>query len=188
MTIGTTDIYLLVIIVSALVVGFFWGAARSILALAAWLLAFLAGAYLKIELGAYLARQWDNFPAAFSEMAAFGIIYGGLLIAAPVVIFVATRGSQRVSRYQAVDDLVGSFFAVFAAVLGIAGILIVLATFYEVDESGLVDPGGGPDWVANLYQSLLNSNIGASIERHLVPIIGTVLGPILPADVREVFT
>lgn len=186
MTIAAMDIYLLVIIVSALVVGFFWGAARSILLLAAWLLAFLAGAYLKIELGSYLARQWDNFPPAFSEMAAFGIIYLGLLLAAPVVIFVSTRGSGRVSRYQVVDDLVGSLFAAFVAVIGVAGLLIVLATFYDVNE-GFVDPQRGPTWVATLYQSLLDSSIGGSIERNIVPIVGTVLGPILPPDVREVF-
>lgn len=187
MTIGTTDIYLLVIIVAALVVGFFWGAARSVILVAAWLLAFLTGAYLKLELGSYLAQQWTNFSPGFSEMAAFGLIYLGILLAAPAVIFISTRGSQRISRYQVLDDLVGSLFAVFVAVIGIAGLLIVLATFYPVTD-GIVDPTGGPDWTANLYQSLLSSSIGGSIDRHVVPIIGTVLGPLLPADVREVFS
>ncbi len=56
MIIGTADIFLLVIIVSTLVVGFFWGAARSLMLLAGWLLAFLVGAYLHLELGAYLAK------------------------------------------------------------------------------------------------------------------------------------
>ncbi len=186
MTIATTDIYLLVIIVSTLVVGFFWGAARSVLLLGAWLLAFLVAAYLKIELGDYLMQQWRNFPPGFNDMAAFGLIYIALLVAAPVVIFIGTRGSQSVSRYQVLDDLVGALFAVFAAVLGIAGLLIVLSTFYPA-EGGVVDPGGGPLWTASLYQSLLSSTIGGSIDRHLVPIIGTLLGPILPQDVREVF-
>ena len=40
---------------------------------------------------------------------------------------------------------------------------------------------GGPDWTANLYQSLLNSTIGRGINEQLVPLIGTVLGPILPS-------
>ena len=186
MTIATTDIYLLVIIVSTLVVGFFWGAARSLLMLAAWLLVFLVGAHLKVELGAYLTRQWTSYPPGFSDMAACGIIYVGLLLAAPVVIFVGTRGSQRVSRYQVVDDLVGALFATFVAVLGIAGLIIVLSTFYGTDPA-VGDPLGGPLWTANLYQSLLNSSIGGSIERYLVPLIGTLLGPILPLDVREVF-
>ena len=185
MNIGTTDIFLLVIIVSTLVVGFFWGAARSIMLLAAWLLAFLAGAYLKLQLGSYLAKQWTNYVSSFSEMAAFGIIFVGLLLAAPFIIMATTRGDQRVSRNQTLDDIVGAAFAMFVAILGIAGVMIVLSTFYGTDIL-VVDPAGGPEWTANLYQSLLNSAIGSSIERELIPILGSVLGPILPPDVREV--
>jgi uncharacterized membrane protein required for colicin V production len=186
MTIGTTDIFLLVIIVSSLVVGFFWGAARSLMLFAAWILAFLAGAYLQTELGAYLARQWEQYDAAFNQMAAFGIIYVFLLIAAPIIIFVVTRSNQRVTRYQVLDDLTGALFAVFVAVLGIAGLMIVLATYYG-DGDPVVQQLDGPQWTANLYQSLLLSNIGSSIDEHLVPIIGTVLGPILPDVVSDVF-
>jgi uncharacterized membrane protein required for colicin V production len=186
MTIGTTDIFLLVIIVSTLVVGFFWGAVRSLMLLAGWTLAFFAGAYLQTELGTYLAGQWSNYTPAFAQMAAFGIIYVFLLLGTPVVIFAVSRSSQRVTRFQVLDDLVGALFAVFVAVLGIAGILIVLATFYG-DGQPVVDPAGGPAWTANLYQSLLLSNIGSGINEHLVPIVGFVLGPVLPDNVREVF-
>ncbi|MEX1334446.1 MAG: CvpA family protein [Candidatus Limnocylindrales bacterium] len=185
MTIGTTDIFLLVIIVSTLVVGFFWGAVRSLMLFAGWIIAFFAGAYLQLELGAYLARQWDNFDDAFNQMAAFGLIYTAILVAAPVVIFITTRSSQRVTRWQVLDDLVGALFAVFVAVLGIAGVMIILATYYGSDP--VVDVAGGPQWTANLMQSLLLSNIGSNIYEHLVPIIGFILGPILPASVNEVF-
>ena len=185
MTIGTTDIFLLVIIVSTLVVGFFWGAVRSLMLFAAWILAFLVGAYLQLDLGAYLARQWDNFDPAFNQMAAFGLIYTAILVAAPVIIFMVTRSNQRVTRWQVLDDLVGALFAVFVAVLGIAGVMIVLASFYGTDP--VVDATGGPQWTANLYQSLLASDIGGKIYEHLVPIVGAVLGPILPANVNEVF-
>lgn len=181
----STDILLLVIIVATLVVGFFWGAARSVMFLAFWLLAFLAGAYLKVEFGSYLASQWTSFAATFNEMAAFGIIFMGLLLAAPILILVLTRGSQRLSRFQVLDDLVGAAFAVFVAFLGIAGLMILLSTFYEV-EGPIVGAAGGPEWVADLYQALLGSGIGGAIGERLIPIIGTILGPILPSDVREV--
>jgi uncharacterized membrane protein required for colicin V production len=186
MAIGTMDIFLLVIIVSTLLVGFFWGAARSLMLLAAWLLAFLAGAYLRLELGSYLARQWNNYPAGFSEMAAFGLIFVGVLLAAPVVIMLLSRGNQKVTRSQVLDDLAGATFAVFAAVLGIAGVLIVLATYYGPADV-FIDNPGGPEWTASFYQTLVNSTIGAGVNEHLVPLVGTLLGPILPADVREVF-
>jgi uncharacterized membrane protein required for colicin V production len=184
---GTMDIFLLIVIVSTLIVGFFWGAARSLMLLAAWLIAFLAGAYLKLEQGSYLASQWDNYVATINEMAAFGLIYQVVLVAAIVIIFVITRGNQRVTKYQVLDDVVGALFAVFVAVLSIGGIIIVLATFYGPDPGPVVDWSGGPEWTASLYQSLLSSNIGGGINEHLVPLIGAVLGPILPPDVREVF-
>jgi uncharacterized membrane protein required for colicin V production len=183
MTIGTTDIFLLVIIASALVVGFFWGTVRSILMLGAWLAAFLAGAYLKLQLGVWLARQWTEFPPQFNEMAAFGIIYLAILLAAPVFVFLGVRGEQRVSRYQALDDLAGAAIALLVAVLGIAGLIVVLSTYYG--EAGATAPGG-PDWVATLYSSLLASTIGGGIADHVVPVMGAVLGPLLPPDVREV--
>ena len=140
MTIGTMDIYLLVIIVAALVVGFFWGAARSLMLLAAWLLAFVVGAYLQLQLGSYLAAQWTNYLSAFSEMAAFGIIYMGILLAAPIVIVASTTGSQQFSASQALDDVAGALVAMFVAILGIAGLMIVLATFYGHWEP-FVGPG-----------------------------------------------
>jgi hypothetical protein len=186
MTIGTTDIFLLVIIVSTLVVGFFWGALRSLLLLAAWVLAFMFGAYLKTSLGAYLGREWGQFSAGFNDMAAFAIIYLAILLAAPFVIFVSTKGNQRVTRYQVLDDLTGALAAVSVALLGIAGTMIVLATYYGTGST-VIDPAGGPQWTATLYQSLLLSSIGAGINDTLVPLIGVVLGPFLPSTVSEVF-
>ena len=130
MSIGTMDIYLLVIIVAALVVGFFWGAARSLMLLAAWLLAFVAGAYLKLRAG-FLPRQGvDQLPARLRRHGGLRHHLRGLLLAAPIVIVVSTRGAQRVTRSQALDDLVGALVAMFVAILGIAGLIIVFATFY----------------------------------------------------------
>jgi uncharacterized membrane protein required for colicin V production len=184
MIIGTTDIFLLVIIVSTLVVGFFWGALRSLLVLAGWVFAFVVGAHLKTQLGAYLDREWGQFSTAYNDMAAFGIIYIFILLSAPFVVFISTRGGQHLTRYQVLDDLVGAAFAVFVAVLGIAGTMIVLSTFYGTEA--VVDASGGPQWTANLYQNLQLSSIGSGAYEILAPIIGFVLGPILPADVREV--
>jgi uncharacterized membrane protein required for colicin V production len=187
MTIGTMDIYLLVIIVSTLLVGFFWGLARSLMLLAGWLLAFVAGSYLQLQLGSYLANEWPEFVPSFSEMAAFGIIFVGLLVATPVFVVAATEGNQRIVRIQSVDDFLGAALATLVAILGIAGLMVVLATYYGT-QGPVVDPEGGPAWTANLYEGLLNSNIGSTVADQVVPVLGSILGPILPPDVREVMT
>jgi hypothetical protein len=182
---NTTDIFLVVIIIASLLVGFFWGAARSLFLLAAWLIAFIVGAYLQLQGGSWLARQWTNFDAAFNQAAAFGIIYLGFLLLAPIVIVVGTSGDQRLSRSQVLDDAVGAVFAAFVAVLGIAGVMIVLSTYYAGRE---VAELAAPDWVTNLYNSLESSGTGRSISERLIPLIAAVLGPLLPQHVREAMT
>jgi uncharacterized membrane protein required for colicin V production len=184
-TISTMDIYLLVLIVAALVVGFFWGATRSLLLLAAWLAAFLAAAHLRLNLGSYLAQQWTDYPASFSSMAAFGIIYVGVLVAAPVAIIMTTKGSTRISANQALDDLAGAVLAAFAAILGIAGLIVVMSMFYGRPEP-IISSQGGPEWTASLYESLINSAIGSSIADRLIPLLEVVLKPVLPYEVWEV--
>jgi uncharacterized membrane protein required for colicin V production len=182
---NTTDIFLVVIIIASLLVGFFWGAARSLFLLAAWLVAFIVGAYLQLQGGSWLARQWTNFDAAFNQAAAFGIIYLGFLLLAPIVIVVGTSGDQRLSRSQVLDDAVGAVFAAFVAVLGIAGVMIVLSTYYaDRDVAELA----APDWVTALYRSLETSGTGRSISERLIPLIAAVLGPLLPPHVREAMT
>jgi hypothetical protein len=64
--------------------------------------------------------------------------------------------------------------------------MIVFSTYYDATET-FIDPTGGPDWTATMFQSLLTSNIGGEIYERIVPVIGTLLGPILPIDVRAVF-
>ena len=179
---NTADIFLLVIIVSALLVGFFWGAARSLMLLAAWLVAFILGAYLQISVGAWLSRQWTNFDASFNQAAAFGIIFIGFLLLAPIAIIIGTDSDQRLSRSQVLDDAVGAVFAAFVAVLGIAAVMIILGTYYDGRPVGEI---AAPEWVTNLYLSLVSSGTGRSIDERLIPLLSAVLGPLLPPHVRE---
>ena len=185
MTIGTMDIYLLVIIVAALVVGFFWGAARSLMLLAAWLLAFVGGRLPAAPAGLLpgLASGPATRPASArwrpSASSTWACCWRHPSSSWP------PRGHQRFFASQALDDVVGALVAMSVAILGIAGLMIVLSTFYGSGEP-FVDPAGGPDWTAQLYQSLLDSTIGGAIDEQLVPVLGTILGPILPPDVREV--
>lgn len=181
----TTDIFLLVIIIASLLVGFFWGAMRSLMLLAAWLIAFIVGAYLQLQVGAWLSRQWTNFDPAFNQAAAFAIVFVVFLLLAPVIIILGTDGDQRLSRSQVLDDAVGATFACFVAVLGIAGLMIILSTYYG-DRP--VSDIAAPDWVTDLYRNLQASGTGRAIDERLIPLISAILGPLLPPHVREAMT
>ena len=72
----------------------------------------------------------------------------------------------------------------FVAVLGIAGIIVVLATAYAGPPGATVV---GPDWTRDLYNSLTtDSEIGSRLADTLIPALGSILGLLLPGYVREV--
>lgn len=176
------DIYLIVIFTVATLVGFFWGAMRSLLLLGVWLAAFLVAAHVKIAAGSLLARQWFQFDPAFNEMAAFGLVFVGIVLVAPVLIFIGTKGDQSLTRWPLVDDLIGALFAFAAAVLAVAAVIIVLETFYGTPRAEF---GGNPQWTADFHASLTNSAIGSSIQDRLLPLMEPVLRLLIPADVAE---
>ena len=45
--------------------------------------------------------------------------------------------------------------------------------------------GQGPEWTASVYQGLIGSTFGGRLADSLVPALVTLLGPLLPAGVRQ---
>jgi uncharacterized membrane protein required for colicin V production len=177
----SADIILLLILAGAFLIGFFWGVMRGLLALAAWVVVFLLSAHLSIPVGDYLARQWINFTSEYSHMLSFLILYALLMIVSLVLIHIGVKGSQDVSRWPLVDDLLGGALAVALAVLIIGGTIAILQLFYKPDPLSTASA----QWTLELYNGLHTSTIGSQIESGLVPFIGTILGPLLPASIHS---
>jgi uncharacterized membrane protein required for colicin V production len=176
----SADILLLLILAGAFLIGFFWGVVRGLLALAAWVVVFLLSAHLSIPVGDYLARQWGNFSTEYSHMLAFLIVYTVLTVVSLVLIHVGVKGSQDVSRWPLVDDLLGGALAVALAVLIIAGTLAILGLFYKPEPLS----SASAQWTLDLYNGLHSSTIGGQIESGLVPFIASILGPLLPSSIH----
>jgi uncharacterized membrane protein required for colicin V production len=182
----SADIVLGLIIGGAFLLGWFWGVVRSLLMFGSWFVVFVITAYLAQPVGDYLERQWTNLSPAYNEMAAFAILYLAGLLLAFILVHVGTRGAQGVTRWPLLDDLAGAILCTATAVLGIAGMIVIFRTFFE----GAPEPGAvlGPEWVLNIYTATLDSGIGNWIVQNLIPILGNLLGPVLPQSVRSAMT
>jgi hypothetical protein len=180
----SVDIVLVLIIAGAFLLGFLWGVIRSLLMLAAWFVVFVLSAILSVPVGDYLTNQWTAYSADWDHMAAFAILYVLGLIIAIVLAWIGVRGAQGVTKYRLLDDVGSGAVMAFVAVLGIAGIIVILATAYAGPPGATVV---GPDWTRHLYESLTtNSQIGSGLADTLIPALGTILGLLLPDYVREV--
>lgn len=179
----TFDIVLVLVIAGAFVLGFLWGVIRSLLMLAGWLAVFLLSALLSVPAGDYLTGQWSAYDTHWNHMAAFAILYFAGLVLAAILIWIGVKGAQGLSRYRLLDDVVSGAIMAVVAVLGIAGLIVILATAYRGSLGFAVV---GPDWTREVYQSLLDSRIGDALTRTVIPLLGTLLGPLLPSYVRQV--
>lgn len=177
----SADIILLLILAGSFLVGFFWGVVRGLLSLAAWVVVFLLAAQLSVPLGDYLAKQWTSFTSDYNHMLAFLIVYALLFVVSLILIQIGVKGSQDVSRWPLVDDLLGGALLVTLAVLAIAGTITILQMFYHPEAASSASAA----WTQQLYNALHTSTIGGQIESGLVPFIISIFSPLLPAGVNS---
>jgi uncharacterized membrane protein required for colicin V production len=178
----SADVLLLLIVAGAFLFGFFWGVMRGLLGLAGFFVVFVLSAHLSEPVGDYLAAQWTGYTAAYDHMLAYFIVFTLLYTLTLILITIGTRGSQDLSRYPLVDDVVGALLGACLAILCVAAVIAILKTFY----GPFAPPSGqGAEWTANLYRALLGSTFGGQISDAVVPVLITVLGAVLPASVRQ---
>lgn len=179
----TFDIVLVLVIAGAFVIGFLWGVIRSLLMLAGWFAVFLLAALLSVPVGDYLTTQWSAYDTHWNHMAAFAILYFAGIVLVAILIWVGIKGAQGLSKYRLLDDVVSGTIMAVVAVLAIAGLIVLLASAYRGSLGFAVI---GPDWTRQVYQSLLDSRIGDALTRTVIPVLGSLLGPLLPSYVRQV--
>lgn len=101
-----------------------------------------------------------------------------------MLAWIGVRGAQGVTKYRLLDDIGSGALMAFVAVLGIAGIIVILGTAYAGPPGATVV---GPQWTREMYDNLLlNSQIGSGLADTLIPALGNILGILLPGYVREV--
>ena len=172
------DIALLLIFVGAFLIGILRGALRQLITLGAWLVAFVLAAYVRQPVGDWIATQAD-YSRQYVDMLGFGLAFLVLFGLALVVIQIGGRTVQLVER-PGLDEALGGVLGIAWAVMAITALLIVLNTYYA-DPLRLSNELAV---VRDLNNGLRQSSIGSALYQQAVPGLLSILGPLLPAEVR----
>lgn len=167
----------------AFLLGFARGAVRQLVALGALLVAFILAAHLRLPVADWLVTQDARFSLEYGQMLGFLLVLAVIFGLALLVIQV-TGATLQVSSRPMVDDVLGGLFMVGVAVLAVASLLVALGTYYDVAQT-TTTVEVGPVSAANA--ELEDSAIADVLRAELVPGLVALLGPLLPADVRDVF-
>ncbi|MEP7379823.1 MAG: CvpA family protein [Chloroflexota bacterium] len=175
------DVAIVLFLVGCMLLGFFRGALRQLLALGAWLVTFIVAAQSRSFLGDWLRGQEPDFSVQYAQMLGFLIGFAVLFTAALALIELSGR-TTTLSNRPIVEEVVGSGVMLIVGVLVLSGILVALGSYYAT-RGGAVT--AEIDQVRQLNAVLGDSKIVGVLRDTLVPWIQTLLGPLLPPDVRH---
>ncbi len=174
------DIAIVVLLIALLLVGFFRGALRQLLALGATLVTFVIAAHGRNFLGEYMRAQEPDFSVQYASMLGFLVTFLILLIAVLAIIELSGR-TVTLSNRALVEEVVGGGALVAVGVFAITGVLFALDTYFAAPTGFTAEVG----LVSQLRTALGESRIATVLHETLVPLVQSLLGPLLPADVRH---
>ena len=159
------------------------GFIRRLASLGFLAVSFVAAAYLREPVAGIIEALFPDMRPEYPGFIAFAVTFGVLLIALnivskPILSRMAVGGLSR-----AADRALGAVLGLAEAVL-LASIGIVIVTTYANDEmiGGFAAIGVLPD----ISEALEGSSIARVLMATTVPLVLTLLGPLLPPDIKSV--
>jgi uncharacterized membrane protein required for colicin V production len=168
---------------AAFVVGAMQGAIRRLLGIASMLFAFLLSANLRDPVGNYLADNWRQFPAGYTKLLAFGLLFGVLWIGLSLLIQGFYKRTDIYAARPVVDELLGGFLGLVQGFLLLCVALVIFGSYT------LPAPFPGEViFVRQIQDVLLNqSHIAAALRDGALPVMIHSSGFLLPNDIVAMF-
>jgi uncharacterized membrane protein required for colicin V production len=171
--------------VAMFVLGYAQGVVRRLIGIVSIAFSFLLAANLRPTLGSFFATNWTQFPAEYSYMVAFAILF----VLATVIFALITQSFYKrapiFARYPVLDELLGGVLGVVEALLLVGCGIAILDSFYRLP----VGIGGdqGVAQIRDLYNAV-NASAAAEVFRStLIPAFVTITGPLIPSDIQALF-
>jgi uncharacterized membrane protein required for colicin V production len=180
------DAIAILVVLGFFVLGFAQGTIRRLLGLAVTVLAIVVALLLRGPVGDWFARYWTQFPPEYVTMLAFGGVFLLVWVVASVTVQTFYKRQDLFTKTALADEIIGGLLGVLQALLLIGMLVLVLDSFYTLPG---ITPD--PDEIA-LFRSLFEfvdpSRTAAVFRDTLIPAFFTIAAPIVPADLRALYT
>lgn len=165
------------------VAGAMQGAIRRLLGIASILAAFLLAANLRDPLGDFLGNNWQQFPAGYSKLLAFCILFGVLWAGLSLVIQGFYKRTEIYASRPVVDEIVGGLLGLVQAFLLLCVAIVILGSYV------LPAPFSGEvSYLRQVQDIVLNqSHITSALRSGVVPTLIHAVAYLLPADIVAMF-
>jgi uncharacterized membrane protein required for colicin V production len=176
------DIVIVLVAMAIFVVGWFQGAVRQILSIAAFVVAFLLAANLRDPLGDFLARNWTFWDREFNLTLALLGLWITFSVTLQIGILSFYRGVVISRRLVILDELLGGLLGAFQVFLVLALLTLTFDSYYLVTPRPVAFHD--VEWARSFDALLKDSVLVGALRDSLGAWLLTLLGPLLPSDLR----
>ncbi|MFL5677201.1 MAG: CvpA family protein [Chloroflexota bacterium] len=179
-----TDLLLALFIAGYVVGGWRTGLLRRLAGLVFVAIGLIAGAYLRVPVGALVTGFFTDVPPEYGDMVGYAVTFAVIvmalnLVSGPILSRATVGGVSRMT-----DRTLGAVLGGVEAVLIISAAIVILDTYFGSAGPLAGIPGLG--FLTSVSEALDASAIGRLLTKTTVPLVLTILGPFLPTDVTSV--
>jgi membrane protein required for colicin V production len=178
------DLVVILVFAIAFVLGFIQGTIRRLLGLGSILFSYLLAANVRDPLGAFFAANWHQFPTEYSYFIAFGAVFLLASVGFSLLIQGFYRHQELFVRARFADEVIGGLLGILQAAVIIGAMIVILDSYFRLPF--LPRTSGELILVRDVFNAMDRSNTAQVYRDVLIPSFNTLVGFLLPADVRAV--
>lgn len=179
------DLLFIFVLFAAFILGWVQGTIRRLLGIASILFSFLLAANLRDPLGKFFAENWTQFPAEYSYMLSFLIVFIVGSVAFSIIIQGFYKRQDLFAKATIVDEVLGGILGIVQALLIFGCLIVILDSYYRIPGIA-TDPDELP-FLQSFYDAYTNSGIAEAFRTTLIPVFFALFGWLIPNDIEAYF-
>lgn len=179
------DLLVVLVLAALFILGFIQGTVRRLLGIASLIFSFLVAANVRGPLGDFLAQNWSQFPGEYSRMIGFGTAFVAASLAFSLVIQAFYTKTPLFPKYTIVDELLGGLLGLVQGVVLLGAMIIILDSFFRIP--GIAPQGTELPFLRELFTAYDGSITAEIFRTTLIPAFMTIVGPLIPSDLRSTY-
>jgi len=177
-SISTVDLLIGLYFIGFFVLGFAQGTIRRLLGIGSILFSWFLAANLAEPVGSYLGKNWTQFPAEYSYMVGFLLMFVGLSVMFALITQGFYKPQQLFQRARFADEIIGGILGVIEAAIIFGALLVILDSFFQIP--GLPDNPNELPFLREIWTAIDPTQTAAIFRDTIIPAFFTLTGFLVP--------
>ena len=181
-SINLFDLIVIGALIGMFILGFAQGVIRRLIGIISATFAYILAANLKEPVGDFLAYNWTQFPAEYSHLIGFGVIYLTLLVGLAIAAQVWYKPVTLWPQYPLLEEILGGFLGVVQGLLILMALVVITDPYFAVAGA----PANGElGFIRSFHDALDPSATAAFLRQAMIPAFNALLGAFIPEVLRS---